>query len=79
MTLLLAAVVIQLVPFGHTHTNPPVTKEPAWDSPQTATVIKPHGCGIRTWRQYPGSRRETSMTDAGLPPCYYLPCIHARG
>jgi hypothetical protein len=26
---------IQFVPYGHTHTNPPVRIEPAWDSPQT--------------------------------------------
>jgi len=27
--------IIQLVPYGHQHTNPPVLAEPAWDSPQT--------------------------------------------
>ncbi|HEY5946078.1 MAG TPA: heme-binding domain-containing protein [Kofleriaceae bacterium] len=27
--------VIQLVPFGRDHTNPPVVAEPAWDSPAT--------------------------------------------
>ncbi len=26
---------IQLVPYGHDHTNPPVTAEPQWDSPRT--------------------------------------------
>ena len=26
---------IQLVPYGRDHTNPPVTAEPSWDSPQT--------------------------------------------
>ena len=26
---------IQAVPYGRDHTNPPVLKEPAWDSPQT--------------------------------------------
>ena len=26
---------IQLVPYGHQHTNPPVVAEPAWDSPET--------------------------------------------
>jgi hypothetical protein len=36
---LLAAILIQLVPFGHTHTNPPATKETAWDSPQTSALI----------------------------------------
>ena len=28
-------VAIQLVPYGHAHTNPPIQKEPAWDSPMT--------------------------------------------
>ena len=28
-------VLIQFVPYGRSHTNPPVTKEPAWDSAQT--------------------------------------------
>ena len=35
----LAALLIQLIPYGHTHTNPPATKEPAWDSPQTRDLI----------------------------------------
>lgn len=31
---------IQLVPYGRDHTNPPVTGEPAWDSPATrATAV----------------------------------------
>lgn len=28
-------VLIQLVPYGRDHSNPPVLAEPAWDSPQT--------------------------------------------
>ena len=28
-------VLIQLVPYGRNHSNPPVISEPAWDSPQT--------------------------------------------
>ncbi len=28
-------VLIQLVPYGRNHTNPPVLAEPEWDSPQT--------------------------------------------
>jgi hypothetical protein len=28
-------VLIQLVPYGKDHTNPPVVQEPNWDSPQT--------------------------------------------
>ncbi|MEP6538305.1 MAG: heme-binding domain-containing protein [Bryobacteraceae bacterium] len=37
--LLLVVVLIQLIPFGHTHTNPPVTREPAWNSPQTKELF----------------------------------------
>jgi len=37
---LAAFVLIQIVPFGRNHTNPPVTKEPAWDSPQTRQLVK---------------------------------------
>jgi heme-binding protein len=29
---------IQAVPYGRNHSNPPVTKEPAWDSPQTRAL-----------------------------------------
>lgn len=32
------AVVIQLVPYGRSHTNPPVKGEPAWDSPATRAL-----------------------------------------
>jgi len=27
--------VLQVIPYGRTHTNPPTTMEPAWDSPRT--------------------------------------------
>ena len=37
--LIVIAVLIQFVPFGHSHTNPPVTKEPAWDSSETASLF----------------------------------------
>lgn len=37
--LLAVFVVIQFVPFGHDHTDPPVTKEPPWDSPQTRELF----------------------------------------
>jgi cytochrome c551/c552 len=37
--IVLGFALIQLVPFGHSHTNPPVVKEPAWDSPPTASLI----------------------------------------
>jgi hypothetical protein len=38
--LLLVAIAIQFVPFGHDHSNPPVTKEPSWDSPQTKDLFR---------------------------------------
>lgn len=31
---------IQLVPYGRDHTNPPVTGEPAWDSPRTEELVR---------------------------------------
>jgi mono/diheme cytochrome c family protein len=30
--------VIQVIPYGRDHTNPPVTAEPAWDSPKTRSL-----------------------------------------
>jgi mono/diheme cytochrome c family protein len=30
--------VIQVLPFGRDHTNPPVRKEPAWDAPETRAL-----------------------------------------
>jgi len=31
---------IQLLPFGQAHANPPVTAEPAWNSPQTRALFQ---------------------------------------
>jgi hypothetical protein len=31
---------IQLVPYGRDHTNPPVVREPRWDSPRTADLAR---------------------------------------
>ncbi len=31
-------IVIQIVPYGRNHTNPPVTNEPAWSDPQTRSL-----------------------------------------
>ena len=33
------AVLIQVVPCGHSHTNPPASGEPAWDSPATRELF----------------------------------------
>jgi mono/diheme cytochrome c family protein len=32
--------VAQVVPYGHSRQNPPVVKEPAWDSPATRALAK---------------------------------------
>jgi len=38
LAMLAALVLIQLVPFGHQHTNPAVQAEPLWDSPATRAL-----------------------------------------
>lgn len=38
--LLAIFVLIQCIPYGHDHSNPPVTKEPVWDSPQTGELMR---------------------------------------
>jgi hypothetical protein len=38
--MLAVAVLIQFVPFGRDRTNPPSTKEPAWDSPATRELVR---------------------------------------
>lgn len=34
------ALAIQLIPFGRDHANPPVSREAAWDSPETGALVK---------------------------------------
>jgi hypothetical protein len=34
------AVLIQLVPYGHDHSNPPVTAEPQWNSPEVRALAQ---------------------------------------
>jgi Haem-binding domain len=36
----IALLVIQLVPYGRDHLNPPTTSEPIWDSPSTRALAK---------------------------------------
>jgi mono/diheme cytochrome c family protein len=38
--LLPAAILIQFVSYGHTHTNPPAGSEPSWNSPQTRELFR---------------------------------------
>ena len=38
--LLVLFLLIQLIPYGRQHTNPPVVQEPNWDSPQTRELAQ---------------------------------------
>jgi hypothetical protein len=38
--LILSGVLIQFIPYGHNHSNPPVVQEPQWDSPETRAIVK---------------------------------------
>lgn len=40
LTLGLLLVALQLVPYGHDTSNPPVLSEPAWDSPRTRELAR---------------------------------------
>lgn len=40
IVLLVGFLLIQLVPYGRAHNNPPVVSEPNWDSPQTRTLAQ---------------------------------------
>lgn len=44
LIVLALALLIQIVPYGHNHTNPPVAQEPPWDSPQTRELAM-RACG----------------------------------
>lgn len=39
LALLVLFAALQLVPYGRAHANPPVTGEPAWDSPRTRELF----------------------------------------
>jgi mono/diheme cytochrome c family protein len=38
--ILAALLVVQAVPYGRNHANPPITTEPAWDSPATRVLAR---------------------------------------
>lgn len=38
VAVLVAFVAVQLIPYGRARTNPPLRREPAWDSPQTRAL-----------------------------------------
>ena len=56
ITAVVLFIAIQIIPFGHNHTNPPVVQEPTWDSPQTRAlaVAACYDCHSNetTWRWY---------------------------
>src|SRR5512136_1021649 len=37
--LIVGGILIQFLPYGHDHTNPPVAAEPQWDSQQTHDLV----------------------------------------
>jgi hypothetical protein len=40
ISLIALGILIQLVPYGHDHSNPPVKSEPAWDSAATRALAQ---------------------------------------
>jgi hypothetical protein len=40
LAVLVLFALIQLIPYGRDHTNPPVLSEPAWNSPETRMLVK---------------------------------------
>ena len=40
LAILVAGIAIQLIPYGRNHANPPVVREPAWNSPATRDLAK---------------------------------------
>jgi hypothetical protein len=40
VSLVAAFLLIQLIPYGHQHTNPPVVQEPQWDTTQTRDLAQ---------------------------------------
>lgn len=44
LAIVLLIVAVQFVPYGRHHSNPPVTMEPAWDSPETRILFS-RSCG----------------------------------
>src|SRR4051794_26272819 len=66
-------VVIQFVPYGHSHANPPVSAAPKWDSQRTAGLVA-NACNdchsnLTDWRWYsniaPGSWLIQNDVDGG--------------
>jgi hypothetical protein len=40
--LVILFLLIQLIPFGRDHVNPPIVSEPNWSSPQARALVKEH-------------------------------------
>lgn len=84
---LVTLVVIQLVPYGRDHSNPPVTGEPAWASPRTRELMVNacYGCHSNEveWPWYssvaPISWVVTSHVDEGRDEVNYSEFATDRG
>ena len=62
--------VSQAVPYGRGHSNPRVTKEPAWDSPATRALAA-HACfdchsNLTTWPWYSNLAPESWLIQRGV-------------
>ena len=69
--ILILALLIQLVPYGKNHVNPPVVQEPAWDSPATRALAQ-RACfdchsNETVWPWY------SNIREGEMPPAVYLP------
>ena len=56
LSLAIPFILLQLIPYGRDHTNPPVTMEPAWDSPRMRSLVE-GACfdchsNLTQWRWY---------------------------
>ena len=86
IAIIVLVILIQLIPYGHNHTNPAVVKEPAWDSPQTQALFQ-RACADchsnnTTWRWYsniaPFSWLIQNDVDEGRSRLNYSECGVAR-
>ena len=65
LTLATTVILIQVVPYGHDHENPPVTREPKWDTGQTRDLAE-RACFSATAMKRIGHGTATSLRCRGL-------------
>ncbi len=70
VALIVLVIAIQFIPFGHAHSNPPVTQEPNWNSPQTRelAVAACYDCHSNqtNWRWYTNIAPISWLTQADV-------------